>query len=264
MTKIFFTPTFTQTPPFTFPFNFATLTFLLAMGNLNVGGNEGFIEAGSISAAEFFAGSIRGVGQVFLANNILSGVLVLVAISICSRTSALAAFIGSAVGAGVAVLAGNSIEAIENGMFGFNPSLTFTAMLMFYVPSFGSFSIGIIASIVTVFLQLAFATALGPFGLPFMTLPFCFAALSYIAIQGTTSNIISVPLSSMTTPEDHLKRVRRLSDGFQLFYGGMFTLLILSRMHFFQHYLTLDTSHSVIFIHKKTAEVLGLPRAPRY
>ncbi len=159
---------------------------------------------------------------MFLANNIISGVLVLVAIGICSRISALSAFLGSVIGAGVAVLAGNSVEAIENGMFGFNPSLTFTAMLMFYVPSLGSFSVGIMASVVTVFVQGACETVMRPYGLPFMTLPFCFSALSYIAIQGTTSNVISVPLSSMTTPEDHLKRVRRLSDGFQLLCGGKF------------------------------------------
>lgn len=77
-------------------------------------------------------------------------------------------------------------------------------MLMFYVPSVGSFSIGIIASIMTVFIQLALATSLEPCGLPFMTLPFCISALAFVVIQGTTSNVISVPLSSMTTPEDHL------------------------------------------------------------
>ena len=50
--------------------------------------------------------------------------LVLIGIMVCSRISALAAFLGSAVGAGVAAWVGCPRDAIENGMYGFNPSLT--------------------------------------------------------------------------------------------------------------------------------------------
>lgn len=82
---------------------------------------------------------------MYLANDIVSGVLVLAGIMVCSRISALAAFTGSAVGAGVAALVGCNRDAIENGMYGFNPSLTLTAMQMFYVPSIGSITTGIIA-----------------------------------------------------------------------------------------------------------------------
>mmetsp|Transcript_5077 Transcript_5077/g.9936 ORF Transcript_5077/g.9936 Transcript_5077/m.9936 type:complete len:596 (+) Transcript_5077:3-1790(+) len=220
-----------KTPPFTLPFNISTLLFLLAVGGMN---NVDMAPVrtpelpsfeteavSSLTAEAFFAGSVRGVGQVFLANNIISGGLVLVGIMVCSRISAFAAFLGSAVGAGVAALVGCNRGAIENGMYGFNSSLTMTAMLMFYVPSTGSISIGIIASVITVFIQLALATALEPCGVPFMTLPFCLAALAFIVIQGTTSTVISVPLSSMTTPEDHLNRVSRLSHGFELLYGAI-------------------------------------------
>lgn len=69
---------------------------------------------------------ILGVGQVYLANDIVAGVLVLVGIMFCSRISALAAFFGSAIGAGVAALVGCNRDAIEGGMYGFNPSLTLT------------------------------------------------------------------------------------------------------------------------------------------
>mmetsp|Transcript_8223 Transcript_8223/g.14306 ORF Transcript_8223/g.14306 Transcript_8223/m.14306 type:complete len:790 (+) Transcript_8223:14-2383(+) len=220
-----------KTPPFTLPFNISTILFLLAMGGMNnvemapvrdpdLPSYESEHVSG-LSARAFFAGSIRGVGQVFLANDIISGVLVLVGIMVCSRISAFAAFLGSAIGAAVAALVGCNRDAIENGMYGFNPSLTLTSMLMFYVPSIGSISIGIVASIITVFIQLALATSLEPCGLPFMTLPFCLAALAFIVIQGTTSNVISVPLSSMTTPEDHLARVSKLANGFELLYGAI-------------------------------------------
>jgi len=199
-----------KTPPFTLPFNIATIIFLLGMGEINNVDMQpvrqpelpsyDVNQIEYLTAQAFFRGSIRGVGQVFLANDIIAGVLVLVGILVCSRISAISAFVGSAVGCGVAALVGCDRGDIENGMYGFNPSLTLSAMLMFYVPSIGSISIGIGASIITVFIQLALAASLNPTGLPFMTLPFCIAALAFIVIQGTTSNVISVPLSSMTTP----------------------------------------------------------------
>jgi len=214
-----------QTPPFTLPFNISTLAFLLVMKQItrNEVNEEPLVSvtATPLTAKAFFAGSIRGVGQVFLANNIISGVLVLVGIMLCSRISAVAAFVGSLVGTAVAALVGEDAASIENGLYGFNSSLTLTAMVMFYVPSLGSVSFGIVASVVTVFVQLALAETLQVYGLPFMTLPFCLAALVFIVIQGTTSNVISVPLSSMTTPEDHLKRVKRLSAGFDLLFRAI-------------------------------------------
>lgn len=214
-----------QTPPFTLPFNISTLTFLMAMKQItkSVVDDDPLVSVVTtpMTARAFFAASIRGIGQVFLADNIISGVLVLAGIMFCSRISAVAAFVGSLLGAGVAALVGEDVAAIENGLFGFNPSLTLTAMVMFYVPSLGSLSFGIVASVVTVFVQLALEVTLRIYGLPSMTLPFCLAALAFIMIQGTTPNVISVPLSSMTTPEDHLKRVRRLSDGFNLLFGSI-------------------------------------------
>lgn len=141
-----------KTPPFTLPFNIATISFLLAMGNMN---NVDMMpvrtpelpsyevqELSGITARMFFAGAIRGVGQVFLANNIVAGCLVLAGILVCSRISAVAAFLGSVIGTGTAVLMGSPSSAIENGMYGFNSSLTLTAMLMFYAPSLGSTIIG--------------------------------------------------------------------------------------------------------------------------
>ena len=204
------------------------ITFLMAMKQITRNESE-MDEESHASAAEMipvtarviFAGTIRGIGQVFLANNIISGALVLFGIMLCSRISAFAAFSGSFVGAGLASLVGEEVASIENGMYGFNPSLTFTAMVMFYVPSLGSISFGLVASVITVFVQLALKETLRGYELPFMTLPFCLAALVFIVIQGTTSSVISVPLSSMTTPEDHLFRVKQLSAGFDLLFRAI-------------------------------------------
>jgi urea transporter len=215
-----------KSPPLTLPFNIATCMYLLATANMmrddfgsvippalpDYSNNTGDIN--TISAAGFFQGSIRGVGQVYLANEISSGILILAGIAVCSRIGALAAFGGSMLGAGTALAMGVPVQAVEQGMFGFNASLSATAMLMFFVPSYGALIFSALAAVMTVFAQQALATVLQVFGLPFMTLPFCIISLPFIILQGTTSLAIAMPLASLTVPEDHLKRVNTLFDGF--------------------------------------------------
>jgi Ca2+-binding EF-hand superfamily protein len=167
-----------------------------------------------ITAQSFFAGIIRGIGQVFLADNIISCVLVLIGLTVCSRISAVAAFLGSAVGAASALAVGIPGNAVEQCMFGFNASLTVTAMFMFYTPSIGTGVLATLVGFMMVVCQQALATMLEPLDLPFMTFPFCLVGLPFIIIQGTTSIVIVVSLLSMTIPKDHLKVVQMLEDGF--------------------------------------------------
>lgn len=197
-----------KSPPLTFPFNFATIMFLIAtaeMTRVTVGPvrepalpdyvNTGQ-DNGQLTARMFFAGVIRGIGQVYLADNLASGILVLAGIAVCSRIAALAALVGSALGAAFAVATGVDATLIEYGLFGFNSSLSVTAMFMFYVPSFGASILGTLAALLTVVGQQALSGLLQPYGLPFLTLPFCVISLPLIIFQGTTSIVISVPLLS--------------------------------------------------------------------
>lgn len=169
----------------------------------------------AISAEDFFAGCIRGVGQIFLCDNIASGFLVLAGIAVCSRISALSALAGSVLGSAIAVASGVPGAAVTAGMFGFNSSLTVTAIFMFYTPGFGALLLATLAGIMTCLGQQALASYLEPYGLPFITLPFCLVCLPFVILQGTTSLVIPVPLASMTVPEDHLRKVAYLSDGFR-------------------------------------------------
>jgi urea transporter len=213
-----------KSPPLTLPFNMVTILFLAAAANmshvsmppLSTPTLPDYESApfDGITAQSFFAGIIRGVDQFFLAENIISGVLALLGLTVCSRISAVAAFWGSALGAASALAMGVLGNAVEQGMFGFIASLTVTAMFMFYTPSIGAGVLATLAGFMTVVCQQALATMLEPLGLPFMTLPFCLVGLPFIIIQGTTSIVIAVPLSSMTIPEDHLKVVQMLEDGF--------------------------------------------------
>lgn len=205
-----------KSPPLTFPFNIATIMFLIAtaeMKRVHVGpvrepalpDYSNTEDNGQLTAQMFFAGMIRGIGQVYLADNLVSGVLVLAGIAVCSRIAAVAALVGSALGAAFAVVTGVSSAAIESGFYGFNSSLSMTSMFMFFVPSLGASILGTLAVLLTVVAQQALAGLLQPYGLPFMTLPFCVILLPFIILQGMTSIVISVPLATMTIPEDHLR-----------------------------------------------------------
>lgn len=217
-----------KSPPFTLPFNISVIIYLLSTA-YSARVNTGSVREPSlpdyydnanidttITASGFFAGSVRGVGQIFLADNIGAGLFVIAGMSVCSRISALAAWSGSALGAAVALAIDVPGSAIEQGIYGFNPSLTFIAMYgMFYSPTLSSFAFAILAAIMTVLTQQAFATILEPWGLPFMTLPFCLCSLIFVLIQGSTSRVIAVPLANITVPEDHLKKHQYLTEGFQ-------------------------------------------------
>ena len=214
-----------KSPPLTLPFVVSTIMFLLSTG-VQMGRIEydavrppGLPDYGAsisdlaINGHQFMEGTLRGIGQVYFADNMASGALILAGIFVCSRISALAAFGGSALGAGVAVATGVPASQIQAGMYGFNASLSVTAMFMFYNPSIGTGFLSVFAGIMSVLAQQALASMLEPLGLPFMTLPFCITSLSFIIIQGTTSLVLAVPLADITVPEDHLKRINMLEDG---------------------------------------------------
>lgn len=66
------------------PFNISTLVFLLATGTMHhvdmtsvrepaLPSYEVMDELGELTARAFFAGTLRGIGQVYLANNMVSG-----------------------------------------------------------------------------------------------------------------------------------------------------------------------------------------------
>jgi urea transporter len=215
------------TPPLTIPFNLATHLFLLAtssMSNVSMGavitpslpeymvGDDG---QDLIDTNAFFSGVLRGIGQVFLADDIVASALCLAGLFVCSRYIAIAAFTGSLLGCAFAVLLGSSNDMLENGLYGYSSSLTLAGMMLFYVPSISCIVMGIIAVLLTVIAQHALSGLMLPLGLPVMTSPFCLVTLLFLLFQGTTTAVIAVPLPSITIPEDHFRRVNLLRRGFR-------------------------------------------------
>ncbi len=169
---------------FTFPFVFCTWIFLLAARAMNGISPEHMSDPTlpeTIAASVVDTGFghllvywLKGIGQVFLINSWVTGLLFLIGLMLCNRMAALWAAIGSAVALVVALAFGASGSDIENGLYGFSPVLTAIALAtVFYKPSVRSGMWALLGIIVTVFVQAGMDTLTAPLGIATLTAPFC-------------------------------------------------------------------------------------------
>jgi urea transporter len=224
-----------KVPPFTLAFNFMTLLFLIGALNFANGRAGGLIApadaqvtAGSVSntlrsvvdadAANNIEGVLnaifRGISQLFFANSVTAGIIIVVGLAVCSRIAAIFALIGSTVGMLTGLALGANGVAIYNGLWGFN---SFDAALaiggVFFVLTYRSAVLAVLCAILAAFLFGAIASLFVPWGLPALTLPFVFATLAFVLLKGASTELEPVAVEDITTPEEHLSRTRAASAG---------------------------------------------------
>jgi urea transporter len=215
-------------PPFTLAFNFVTLMFLvgaLNYANGRVGGliapgdaqvTEGEVGTALRSAAEAATANdiegvlnaiLRGISQLFFANSVVAGILIVLGIAVCSRIAAGFALVGSAVGMLTGLALGADGVAIYNGLWGFN---SFDAALavggVFFVLTWRVGVLAVGCAVLAALLFGAIASLFVPWGLPALTLPFVFATLTFVLLKGTSDRLTHVEVADITTPEEHLAR----------------------------------------------------------
>ncbi len=215
-------------PPFTLAFNFITLIFLIGALNYANGRVGPLIapadaqvtaqevtstlrsaaDAGSVNNAEGVANAVlRGISQLFFANSIVAGAIIVAGIAVCSRIAAIFALVGSAFGMLTGLALGANGVAIYNGLWGFN---SFDAALavggVFFVLTWRSGLLAVGCAVLAALLFGAIASLFTPWGLPALTLPFCFATLAFVLLKGASNRLIPVEVADITTPEEHLAR----------------------------------------------------------
>jgi urea transporter len=223
-----------KVPPFTLAFNFMTLLFLIGAlnyANGRVGGlvapADAQVTAGSVSntlrtAADAASANniegvlnaiFRGISQLFFANSVVSGIIIIAGIAVCSRIAAIFALVGSTVGMATGLALGANGVAIYNGLWGFN---SFDAALavggVFFVLSWRSGLLAVACAVLAAFLFGAIAALFTPWGLPALTLPFVFATLVFVLLKDGVTKLEPVAIEDITTPEEHLTR-RAAPDG---------------------------------------------------
>jgi urea transporter len=149
----------------------------------------------------------RGISQLWFANSVVAGIIIIVGIAVCSRIAAIFALVGSTVGMLTGLALGANGVAIYNGLWGFN---SFDAALavggVFFVLTWRSGVLAVGCGVLAALLFGAIASLFTPWGLPALTLPFCFATLAFVLLKGTTTRLTAIEVADITTPEEHLVR----------------------------------------------------------
>ena len=218
-------------PPFTLAFNFITLIFLIGAlnyANGRVGGliapadaqvTRGQVSNALRSAADAATANnvegvlnaiLRGISQLFFANSIVAGIIIIVGIAVGSRIAAIFALVGSTVGMLTGLALGANGVAIYNGLWGFN---SFDAALavggVFFVLTWRSGLLAVGCAVLAALLFGAIASlfiALGPAGADAAVL---LRDARLRAPQGRErQSSTAVEVADITTPEEHLARAR--------------------------------------------------------
>lgn len=174
----------------TFPFVFMTWVFLLAARELtaipladndtpalivHIGGEIDW----SITSLLIYW--LKGVSQVFLINNWITGVIFLIGLALCSIWAAIYAAVSSALALAVALLFAGDPANVTAGLFGFSPVLTGIALgTTFYEVNWKTALWAAMGVIATVFIQAGMDTLMIPWGMPTLTAPFCVATWLFL------------------------------------------------------------------------------------
>lgn len=174
----------------TFPFVFLTWIFLLSARVLtaipladmdspalimHIGGEI------SWSPGSFVVYWLKGISQVFLINNWVTGIIFLVGLAVCNKWAAIYAAGSSALALLVAITFGADPADVTAGLFGFSPVLTGIALgTTFYSVNWKSGLWAASGVIATIFIQAGMDTLMNPWGIPTLTGPFCVATWLFL------------------------------------------------------------------------------------
>jgi urea transporter len=143
---------------------------------------------GDIDWAE---GIFSGIGQIFFLDNILSGILLFIAVFWAGWRWGLYALVGNAVALFLAYGLGGEHSLILAGLYGYNAILACLAVAVVFNPDqhpLAGFS-GILAACLTVPLTASIDTWLLPYGLPALTMPFVLSTWLFLGARKVLPNV---------------------------------------------------------------------------
>eukprot|EP00299_Pterocystis_sp_00344_P002437 c12749_g1_i1.p1 GENE.c12749_g1_i1~~c12749_g1_i1.p1 ORF type:complete len:416 (+),score=83.40 c12749_g1_i1:48-1295(+) len=168
------------------------------------------VNPGPMNFQDVMLSTLRGVSQVYLNNNAVSGFFLLLGMMFCSRISAVASFVGSLIGVGTAQFMGVEHDQIREGIWGYCGALAALSIAgIFYVLSFRSFVVALFAACVATFINAGLASYLSVFGIPTMSFGFLLCNIMFSLVQRNLFGLTMVPLEQMSTAEENLARYRR-------------------------------------------------------
>ncbi|MEM9088024.1 MAG: urea transporter [Cyanobacteria bacterium P01_F01_bin.53] len=202
-----------NTPPLTLPFCILTLVCLALVNWLpqpwfQLATAGGAAPETTLTGARLAAALPIGVGQVFLAGKLISGLLILLAVALCTPLGALVGIIGGGLGLLAGLLLGIAPNTIYAGLWGYNAVLCAMAIGgIFYAPNLKSIVIGGVTAFLSAMLGGGLGLLFGTLGLPALTVSFCLATIGcFVLLQRSLPSLVPVALHAITSPEEHRYR----------------------------------------------------------
>ncbi|MEH7223679.1 urea transporter [Bacillus sp. JJ1566] len=115
--------------------------------------------------------ALKGISQVMLIENALSGIIILLAITISSFTLGIIAFLSALIAAIIGKLGGVEEQTINQGLLGYNSVLTGIALTLFLTGPW-DWIIALVGATVTAVFTAAMIHAMKIRGIPVLTFPF--------------------------------------------------------------------------------------------
>jgi urea transporter len=156
-----------------------------------------------LTVANLAHGFFRGVGEVMFQDNLVTGLIFLLAILVNSRISAAFAALGSALGLLTALALGGNGVAIYHGLYGFNPVLCAIALGgLFFVLTWRSAVYALVAAVFSAIVFAAIAVLLSPIGMPALTAPFVLVTWLFLLPKSGFQTLQPVALGDVSTAEN--------------------------------------------------------------
>ena len=189
----------TEIPILTFPFIILTWFIMLASYKLKGIRLSSELEPQNLTNLKLnIAGEIdplhgifNGMGQIFFVDNILSGIIIYIAVFLVGKKIGTYAIIGNVVAIISAYYLGGEHTLIVLGLYGYNAILTIIAVSAVFNHERNRFAplSGIIAACLTVPITAGLSTLLLPYGLPALTMPFVLVTWSSLAARKILPNL---------------------------------------------------------------------------
>ena len=139
-----------------------------------------------MSNTDFTKSVFRGIGQVMLQNNALTGLTFTVGLFCASWLAGVGALVGSIIGTKVAELSGYDENEIKDGLYGFNGALVGVALLFYFKINLVLLSVLVVAAAIsTLIMHTMRRHGYAPYTFPFVITTW----ISFLCIK--TLNVVS-------------------------------------------------------------------------
>jgi urea transporter len=131
----------------------------------------GMLKEGKEGFSSIFLASLKGISQVLFIENAVSGVIILIAITISSYTLGIIALLSSIVGTLIGKIGGAPANSISTGLYGYNSALSGMAISLFLTGN-SKWIIALVAAAITAIFAATMVHFMKDADLPILTISF--------------------------------------------------------------------------------------------